>query len=113
MEDQDTAAWRVSICLQPEDAEELYHVARYQAGDGPTKPAQMPMGKVMDDGAEPWKVRGRQCWGCHTHLKDTTHYFPISSQPVSHSYLGLPAPQGLSAAAQPSLPRDTAKGGFR
>lgn len=53
MEDQDPAAWWVSICLQPEDAEELSHIARYQAADGSTKPAQLPTGKVMDDGAEP------------------------------------------------------------
>lgn len=59
VERQEPAAGRVSVCPEPEDAEELGSVAGHQAGDGQPEPAQLPTDKVVDDGTKPWrKERG-------------------------------------------------------
>jgi len=59
VEHQEPAAERAAIRPEPEDAEDLSHVAGHHAGDGQPKPAQLPMGEVVDDGAEPWRTAER------------------------------------------------------
>lgn len=60
VERQEAAAGRVSVCPEPEDAEELGGVAGHQAGDGQPEPAQLPTDKVVDDGTEPWRRAERR-----------------------------------------------------
>lgn len=60
VECQEAAARSVSVCPEPEDAEELSGVAGHQAGDAEPEPAQLPTDKVVDDGTEPWRRAERR-----------------------------------------------------
>lgn len=60
VEHQDAAAGCVSVCPEPEDAEELGGIAGHQAGHGQPEPAQLPPDKVVDDGTEPWRRAERR-----------------------------------------------------